>query len=401
MGNFVNFYKNQAENKGNSRFLFWLCVIFLLAVGGGLVLQIRNVSREIAEIEPIAFEYVPRAPKEPEEIVPEKRFVPGNFSMNTLKTRGCVADGILNGYGGKKKQSRELIDRSECVYLHRALETWLENPDFEKIADQMAQFEKEGLVFGMFLAEAIRRDKEYDNPKNGEEIDLGDMCKEGTEDRWGYRSCVPDISSGKYRDYLGYLTRSAMDIGVQSFLFGQIHLQDGKPYAESKMPNVIKEMRQYAKSKGLQIVIGAQTNSITEQKYLDMFDYIEGGVGIGSDGQIEDGPCWSRMGSCWALLWHDKWSGKAKNVFLHLDWSGVHFDDMSSFARLTKEERAVALRNLYRFFVSKNMGFLMPFLAPLYPENDGCQGPSKRFYSPDDRYKCQDESTINAIFNGN
>ncbi len=191
-----------------------------------------------------------------------------------------------------------------------------------------------------------------------------------------------------------------MDIGVQSFLFGQIHLQDGKPYAESKLPGVIKDMRSYAKKKNLQIVIGAQTNNISEQKYLDMFDYIEGGVGIGNDGQIEDGPCWSRMNSCWALLWHDQWSGKAKNVFLHLDWSGVQFDDMSSFARLDKPERENALRSLYRFFISKDMGFLMPVLAPLYPQNNGCYGQNKRFYSPDNRYKCQDEEAINRIFNG-
>ena len=61
----------------------------------------------------------------------EWRFIPQNFSMDELKNRGCVADGILSGYGGDAKNSIALINRSKCVYLHRALETWAAPPDFE------------------------------------------------------------------------------------------------------------------------------------------------------------------------------------------------------------------------------------------------------------------------------
>ena len=402
MSQVAEFYNQHPERQPQKRDFFVLLIVILVAAGLFMIWRVNAVSEELSQMEPVMVEIPERIePEEPEEIVvPEKVFVPGKFTMDTLKTRGCVADGILNGYGGKKRQAREMIDRSNCFYLHRALENWLDPPDFKTAANRMAQFNKEGLVFGMFLSEAIRRGKDYENKDNGENFDFGKMCKDGTDERWGYKSCVSDMDSGEYRRYLGFITRQAMDIGIQSFLFGQIHLQDGHNYADSRLPSVIKDMRSYAKKKNLQIVIGAQTNSISEKKYLDMFDYIEGGVGIGNDGKIEDGPCWSRMGSCWALLWHDRWSDKAKNVLLHLDWSGVAFDDMSSFARLDKSEREEALRNLYKFFISKDMGFLMPFLAPLYPENKGCHGPTKNFYTPDNSFGCQDEDAINNIFSG-
>ncbi len=177
MQEIVNLY--QPKKPGRNWLALAVCVLFLLAAGIFLLWKAQKISDEISSIKPVMVQYQPREIEEPEEeeIVPEKKFVPGNFTMNSLKTRGCVADGILNGYGGKRKKMRELIDRSECVYLHRALETWLETPDFSKISQQMAQFEKSGLVFGMFLAEAVRRDKEYDSPKSGKEVDIGDMCK--------------------------------------------------------------------------------------------------------------------------------------------------------------------------------------------------------------------------------
>src|SRR4030065_143887 len=156
-------------------------------------------------------------------------------------------------------------------------------------------------------------------------------------------------------------------------------------------------MRNYAKKKKLQIIIGAQTNAITDKKYLQLFDYIEGGVGIDSEGNIEGGPCWSQKQSCWALLWHDNFRTKAKNVILNLDWSGMENDDMSKFARMDQSARIKTLSNLYAYFTSRNMGFMMPFLAPIYEDNGGCYGPKKSFYSPDNRYKCRDEDANNKI----
>ena len=165
-------------------------------------------------------------------------------------------------------------------------------------------------------------------------------------------------------------------------------------------PKIIKDIRDYAKKKGVDIVIGAQTGSITDPNYLGLFDYIEGGVGIDADGNVEDGPCLSKFSSCWALLWHENFSSKAKNVLLYLDWSGVTWDDLDIFARMTKEKRAETLENLYKKFTSQNMGFLMPYFGVLDNNNGGCRGPKKKFYSPDDAYSCKDENAIGKILAG-
>jgi hypothetical protein len=159
-------------------------------------------------------------------------------------------------------------------------------------------------------------------------------------------------------------------------------------------------MRDYAKKIGLNIVIGAQTGSITDKKYLSSFDYIEGGVGLSEDGSVEDGPCLSTRGNCWALLWHDNFSKNAKNVLLHLDWSGIKTDDLDIFARMDSEKRAEVLKKLYKKFDTEKTGFLMPFFGYLDGENGGCRGPKKKLYSPDDSYGCKDEDVINNILAG-
>ncbi|PJA87899.1 MAG: hypothetical protein CO140_01780, partial [Candidatus Moranbacteria bacterium CG_4_9_14_3_um_filter_40_7] len=199
-------------------------------------------------------------------------------------------------------------------------------------------------------------------------FDFRKMCRKGSTGAWGFRTCKPSFEKEEYRSYLRYITREAMDIGIQSFLFGQIFLQESNG-PDSIAPEIVKEMRDYAKEKNLQIFIGAQTNNITSENYLKIFDYIEGGVGIDSEGNIEDGPCLSKRGSCWALLWHENFASKANNVFLHLDWSGIKSDDMDIFARMDAKTRAKTLENLYKYFTEKNMAFLMPYFAVLDKTN--------------------------------
>jgi hypothetical protein len=258
--------------------------------------------------------------------------------------------------------------------------------------------EKKDLVYGMFIAEAIDFRAHYINENTGKEFDFRQMCRDGSNNVWGEGSCKPTFASEKYREYVQYITQRAIDSGVQSFTFGQIYMQEGskKDYA----PKIISKMRSYAKEKGVDIVIGAQTGSISDPNYLKLFDYIEGGVGLSSNGEVEDGPCFSGRGSCWALLWHDNFASKAKNVLLHLDWTGIPSDDLDVFARMDDEKRAQTLKNLYEKFSKKNMGFLMPYFGVLYKDNGGCHGPKKRFYSPDNTYSCKDENIINDILAG-
>jgi len=331
---------------------------------------------------------------------PKEKFVPHNFTMEMLKTKGCVADGFLSEYGDNTKEMIELINRSECQYFHRALETWLSSPDFNRAQEIMVQIKKPNIVFGMFIAEAINRRIRYYNPKTNENFDFSDMCRPDTENVWGEGTCKPSLEKSAYRKYLKFITEQAMDAGVQSFLFGQIYFQEEGPTEKSRLPEIIQAMRDYAKNKNLQIVIGAQTGAITDADYLKNFDYIEGGVGMNNQGAVESGSCLSWRGGCWALLWHQKYRKLARNVFLHLDWSGIESDDMSRFARMDAQTRKNTLYNLYQKFTLQKMGFLMPMLAPLYKENGGCYGPKKRFYSSGNEYSCKDEDTINAILKG-
>ena len=171
------------------------------------------------------------------------------------------------------------------------------------------------------------------------------------------------------------------------------------------MPEVIAEMREYAEFRGMKIFIGAQTNDIQDERYLRMFDFIEGGVGINQDGWVEEGSCFSRWWKqpgdwCWALLWHPEYASKANNVLVHLDWSGKIGDDMSRFVRMGKNEREETLGRLHQYFGDKRIGFLMPVMARLHRDNGGCYGGDKHFYSASRKYSCQDEDAINRILSG-
>jgi hypothetical protein len=371
-------------------FLLLLAIIF-----ASLFLLYKNKTKENKNIQT---ENLLQSQKEIE--IPEAfpRPKPQPVSMPRIKTQGCVADGLLTAYNPENDKFIALINRSNCYYLHRAIETWLTPPNFSVINYIMNQITKKDVVYGMFIAEALDTRATYYNIDTAETFDFEKMCRSGSENAWGEHTCKPSFASKAYRDYLKYITHKAIDLGIQSFTFGQIYMQESasKNYA----PQIIKDMRSYAKEKGVDIIIGAQTGSITDSKYLKLFDYIEGGVGIDENGNVQDGPCFEGRSGCWALLWHKTFSGKAKNVLLNLDWTGVIYDDLDIFARMDHEKRIQTLQNLYQKFTSQNMGFLMPFMGVISNDNEGCRGPKKKFYSPDNAYSCKDEDEINAIISG-
>lgn len=344
----------------------------------------KNDLPEQAALTPIV-NSTPLAPKPP----------PPPVVMDRVKKQGCVTDGLLTEYNPQNEEFISLINRSNCYYLHRAIETWLTPPDFEKIGNVMDRIVKKDVVYGMFIAEAISFEDDYKDEATGHTFDFREMCHVDSINQWGEHTCVPTFSSAEYRNYLQYITHKAIDMGVQSFTFGQIYMQESskKDYA----PKIVKDIRSYARKKGVNVIIGAQTGSITDPKYLKLFDYIEGGVGLDANGQIENGPCLSRKESCWALLWNKTFSSQANNVFLNLDWTGLSYDDLDVFARMNAKKRAETLQDLYGFFTTQNMGFLMPYFGVLDKNNGGCFGPKKGFYSPDDAYSCKDEKAINKI----
>ena len=324
--------------------------------------------------------------------------VPPPVSMDRVKYQGCVADGLLSQYNPDSDQFVALINRSNCYYLHRAIETWLTPPDFQVAQNVMDQITKKDVVYGMFIAEAINERADYVDADTGHVFNFKKMCRKGTDGIWGVGTCKPTFASKEYRNYIQYITEKAIDIGVQSFTFGQIYMQENpnKNYA----PKIVDKMRAYAVKEGVDIIIGAQTGAITDPDYLKLFDYIEGGVGINSAGQVEDGACLSSRESCWALLWNDAYASNAKNVLLDLDWTGIPSDDLDIFARMTPQVRTQTLQTLYQKFSAKNMGFMMPYFGVLDADNGGCRGPKKKFYSPDNAYGCKDENVIDSILAG-
>lgn len=323
-------------------------------------------------------------------------------NMERMKKQGCVADGILSGFGGSEKEMIKVAKRSECYYFHRALETWADKPDFEKAKKVMDKIGKKEAVWGMFIAEAVNTKTVYKYKEGDRNFDFEKMCRNGNKDYWKKNICIPSFEFPEYRRYLRQVTEEAMDIGIQSFLFGQIFYQDRNDINDPIIPAIVGEMRKYAASKGMEIVIGAQTNDIDSEKYLRNFDFIDGGVGLKSDGSIEKGACssrwWKKPGDwCWALLWNKAFSNKANNVFLHLDWTPKIGDDMSTFARMEKSKREETLINLHKYFTSQDKGFMLPMLAVLAEDNGGCYGDKKQFYSSSNKYSCKDEDAINII----
>jgi hypothetical protein len=368
----------------------FLAIIILASFTGSLLwIQTHYYNPESAQI------IVKKKQKKPIQFERIERPIPDPVSMDRLKKQGCVTDGLLSEYNPDREQYIDLINRSNCYYLHRAVETWMTPPDFETVDYVMSRITRKDTVYGMFIAEALKENADYFYPDENRYFDFGKMCQTGSENTWGEHSCKADFGSGEYRSYLKYVTQKAIDLGIQSFTFGQIYFQRGN--GEDRISEVIEEMRSYAKKKKINIIIGAQTGTIINPKFISQFDYIEGGTGISENGNLPEGPCLDRWGGCWALLWNERYSENAKNVLLHLDWTGIKSDDLDIFARMDQAKRAETLKNLYNYFTSRNMGFLMPFFGVLDKENGGCYGPKKRFYSPDNAYSCKDEDAINSI----
>ncbi|MDY0302323.1 MAG: hypothetical protein RBR98_00875 [Candidatus Moranbacteria bacterium] len=389
------------------RFIIRTLILLVILIVPLIFLWQKKQKKEISQIEPEtekmeqAIDDLWEYDEKMEALLPVENFIPPSPpDMQKMKRSGCIADGLLNGETDGTDGLIKLINRSNCYYLHRSIETWLQTPDFEEVKENMDRIEKKDVVYGMFIAEAIDTKTKYYYNLGGREFDFDKMCRPGSKNAWGEHTCKPSLEKKEYQRYILDITRKAMDLGVQSFMFGQVFYQDY--ISDPSVDEVLYKMRKYAKLKGLEIVIGAQTNDIEDESYLRQFDFIEGGVGLSMEGEIEDGPCYSRWWKkegdwCWALLWHERYKSKANNVFAHLDWSGKMGDDMSNFARMSREERSETLKYLDDYFTKRDVGFLMPMLAVLPKENGGCHGKSKKFYSADNKYSCKDEDVINSL----
>lgn len=336
----------------------------------------------------------------------ETKSLVSDSMMDTMKTKGCVADGILTGFGGDFSEIVSMLGRSNCQFLHRSIETWNQPPNFDLILERMNAIRNrtgKTFIYSLFVAESINYKSEYYFPDENRNFDFEKMCKDGTKGVWGENTCRPYFGSDEYLKYIKYITHRAIDLGVKDIIFGQIYYQDPNWKSEPLAGKVVDEIRAYARAKNKDVAIGAQTNTIDDEQYLRQFDYITGGVGQReSDGYIEEGSaCWSyfleKYNYCWALMWNQKYKSKANNVLVYLDWNNEANDDMNRFVRMNDEERRNFLGKAYDFFLWRGVGFLLPLQAVLDGSGNGCYGSDKIFYSASKKYSCGDEEAIREI----
>jgi len=321
--------------------------------------------------------------------------------MNAMKSRGCTFDGITTDPDPAGQAA--LVNRSPCQYLHRALETWTNPPDFDQARHVLSQMTKRGMVYGMFIAEAISTNKPYYYPDENRSFRFQDMCRPdpGAQDYWGPNTCIPSFQQPEYQKYVRYIVTRALDIGIQDLAFGQVYLVDD--VSNPRLPALMADYRAIARNRGQRAILGGQTNDISNVSYLQSFDYVFGGVGERSDqppGYLEPGPCATKVtGFCWALLWTQPWISSARNVLINFDWASDRGDDSNVFAGMTPLERSTALAGYYNAFLGNNVGFLLPYSMPLAGAPDTCHGSNPWVYSPDNRFTCQDEAALsNAVW---
>jgi hypothetical protein len=130
-----------------------LVVILILASFAGSLLWIKT---HYYYPEPVSFVAVKKRARKPIPIKKIERPKPQPVSMSRLKNQGCVTDGLLSEYNPERENYIRLMNRSNCYYFHRAVETWMLPPDFETIEYAMGRMSKKDVVYGLCIAEALR-----------------------------------------------------------------------------------------------------------------------------------------------------------------------------------------------------------------------------------------------------
>lgn len=352
--------------------------------------------------------------------------------IESAKTNGCLLSGLLDGAGDDHNVQAHLDDefipmlgRSRCLFLNRSVETWAKPPNFAKIRANIQRIKTatgKNYIYEIMLAEAIPAAYKSEFGPDYSQFDFSAMCADQQPVDYGRpQNCIPSVDNPEYRRYLEYITQQAIDSGIQSFLFGQVYFQDPNWSSQPLISQVIQPIRDYAAGKNVSIIIGGQTNHITNPVYLQNFDYIQGGIFFDDSGTINfDSQCKNNTtpnpnGNPWwdcaAHLWHDTYRNSAKNVLITLDHESTLDDDIHRFARLSKSERTALLSQLYSYMKSKNAGFVMPFLVNLSSNlrGDECYGLYPWIYSAANSggsergnlnpraYSCQDEDAMNQL----
>ena len=146
-------------------------------------------------------------------------------NMDLIKMKGCGGWALMVSNGGDDRSSVAMINRSQCYYLHRALETWLEPPDFSKRRiGYIGRSRNRIRYMGCFSPRAIDEKRiTITRLRSGNSISRKCAAR---EQNFGVSiRAKPTLESAEYRKYLEYITERAMDLGIQVFLFGQVFIR--------------------------------------------------------------------------------------------------------------------------------------------------------------------------------
>ena len=329
--------------------------------------------------------------------------------VELLKTKSCMFDGLIvepvSGATSDDFNSNiEVLSRSNCEFLPRAIETWEAPPNFKLIEKNLNIVRKrtnKNYVYGMFISEAIATKKIYKDDF-GKAFDFEAMCVPGTQDHWRTASCIPNVAHAEYQRYIFYIVEKAMVLGVRDFTFGQLGHVDPRRV----MPSVIDRIRNIAERLGAVITIGGQPNGIMREDYLRKFDYVitPSYIDDVTPAQVrsnEYGQCKAGT-NCQAIYFHPSLVGISNAVIAEVDWFGRD-DDAHRLGKKTKEERHRYIYELSQALKEKGVGFILPFrIWYNYGALGGCFGQNTYLYSASNEYKngCGDEDAWNAILAG-
>lgn len=334
--------------------------------------------------------------------------------VDVVKYSGCTVDGLLDGVHGKEAGPNatadqaalfdayvDLVSRSNCVYINRAVETWSRQPDFAVIAANMAKIRlrlNRPVVFGAFIAESVSLSKKYVFPEQSRYFDATKMCRPDLPAT--KNDCYASFKQPEYQEYVAYVIRRSIDLGIQVFLIGGSSLTDHRGTVEtSGLLRIIREMRAYAAQKGITILFIAQNpSSFGGPAYAAKFDLIQGGVYINANGGLPETGTVTNKGAVSVhappRIWLITHPGDGARLYdphklvIEYDWFGNGLDDTSEIACLSVKSQTYlnsvralsaancplgrivgsavpATRAIYAYFKSIGAGFWLPGRQPI------------------------------------
>jgi hypothetical protein len=254
----------------------------------------------------------------------------------------------------------DLISRSNCTYIGRAVDTWDWPPDFTAISANIAAFYEQlktlslpagapqNYVFGTYVAEHVSLTLPYYYDTQNRYFNFAAMC--ATPPAVGDTECLVSFNQPEYVDYVTYVLTRGIDLGLQVYLFGNAGLTDPQGTAEeSNLVKIIIAMRAYASSKGMTLLFMAQDPSHSGgPAYFDNFDLIQGGAYINPNGTIPDTPIVTNKGAgnpapqrLWMAVNNQgqPWYNPQKLV-VEYDWFSNPIDDSSEVGCLSVNSQA-------------------------------------------------------------